>query len=92
VPIYEYECTSCGERLEKLQKVSDAPLSDCPACGQTALQKLVSAAAFHLKGSGWYVTDFKDKPAKKEKKSVDSQQAKSEAKSQPASKKPETTK
>ncbi|MFU8832841.1 MAG: FmdB family zinc ribbon protein [Wenzhouxiangella sp.] len=59
MPIYEYRCTSCDHQLEKIQKMSDAPLSDCPACGQPALKKLVSAAAFRLKGGGWYETDFK---------------------------------
>jgi putative FmdB family regulatory protein len=68
VPIYEYQCASCGERLEKLQKVSDEPLTQCPSCDKPALQRLVSAAAFHLKGSGWYVTDFKDKPQTKDSK------------------------
>jgi len=59
MPIYEYQCESCSHRLEKLQKMSDAPLSDCPECGQSTLKKLVSAAAFRLKGGGWYETDFK---------------------------------
>ena len=59
MPIYEYRCAECGHELEKLQKISDAPLLDCPACGKPALQKLVSAAGFRLKGSGWYETDFK---------------------------------
>ncbi len=59
MPIYEYRCNSCGHELEKIQKMSDAPLIDCPACGQPALKKLVSAAAFRLKGGGWYETDFK---------------------------------
>ncbi len=67
MPIYEYECASCGEQLESIQKISDPPLTECPACKQPALRKLVSAAAFHLKGSGWYVTDFKDKSAAKDK-------------------------
>ena len=61
MPIYEYQCESCSHRLEKLQKMSDAPLSDCPECGQSTLKKLVSAAAFRLKGGGWYETDFKTK-------------------------------
>ena len=64
MPIYEYRCTECGHDLEKLQKISDAPLSDCPACGKPALQKLVSAAGFRLKGGGWYETDFKSKNRK----------------------------
>ena len=59
MPIYEYRCAECGHELEKLQKISDAPLLDCPACGKPALQKLVSAAGFRLKGGGWYETDFK---------------------------------
>lgn len=59
MPIYEYQCESCSHRLEKLQKMSDAPLTDCPECGQSTLKKLVSAAAFRLKGGGWYETDFK---------------------------------
>jgi len=59
MPIYEYRCAECGHELEKLQKISDAPLTECPACGKSALQKLVSAAGFRLKGGGWYETDFK---------------------------------
>ena len=59
MPIYEYQCAECGHELEKLQKISDPPLTDCPACGKPALQKLVSAAGFRLKGGGWYETDFK---------------------------------
>jgi len=65
MPIYEYRCSACGHELEALQKFSDAPLSTCPSCKANALVKLMSAAGFHLKGSGWYVTDFKGgaKPA-----------------------------
>ncbi len=59
MPIYEYQCGACGHRFETLQKVSDSPLMECPDCGQKALKKLVSAAAFRLKGGGWYETDFK---------------------------------
>jgi putative FmdB family regulatory protein len=59
MPIYEYKCTSCGHRKEVLQKLSDAPLKACPACGKATLSKLISAAGFQLKGSGWYATDFK---------------------------------
>ena len=59
MPIYEYRCQACGHELEKLQKLSDAPLVDCPACEQPSLSKLVSAAGFRLKGGGWYETDFK---------------------------------
>lgn len=59
MPIYEYRCASCGHTLEALQKISDQPLQRCPACQQDALQKLVSAPSFRLKGGGWYETDFK---------------------------------
>ena len=59
MPIYEYQCQDCGKELEALQKISDAPLVDCPDCGASALKKKVSAAAFRLKGGGWYETDFK---------------------------------
>ncbi|MDZ7687044.1 MAG: zinc ribbon domain-containing protein [Gammaproteobacteria bacterium] len=59
MPIYEYQCRACGHRLEKLQKLSDERLTDCPACSKPDLQKLVSAAGFRLKGGGWYETDFK---------------------------------
>ena len=61
MPIYEYRCTECEHRLEKLQRMADDPLKDCPECNQPSLKKLVSAAAFKLKGSGWYETDFKNK-------------------------------
>lgn len=64
MPIYEYQCTECGLELEKLQKLSDAPLTECPECGKPTLQKKVSAAGFRLKGSGWYETDFKSKNRK----------------------------
>ena len=59
MPIYEYQCQACDHQLEALQKISDAPKLDCPACGEPALKKQVSAVAFRLKGSGWYETDFK---------------------------------
>ncbi|MBU2887386.1 zinc ribbon domain-containing protein [Gilvimarinus agarilyticus] len=59
MPIYEYRCESCGHELEALQKLSDAPLTDCPACQQSSLIKKISAAGFRLKGGGWYETDFK---------------------------------
>ena len=59
MPIYEYRCQACGHELEALQKMSDDPLMDCPACGKAELSKLISAAGFRLKGGGWYETDFK---------------------------------
>jgi putative FmdB family regulatory protein len=79
MPIYEYRCSACGHQDEFLQKVSDPAITECPACGKPALQKLLSAAGFQLKGSGWYATDFKgSKPA--EKKSEAKGEAKTEAK------------
>lgn len=59
MPIYEYRCEACGHELEALQKISDVPLRECPACAKPSLKKMVSAAAFRLKGGGWYETDFK---------------------------------
>ena len=59
MPIYEYKCASCGVTLEKLQKISDPKLIDCPECGKSTLEKQVTASGFRLKGSGWYETDFK---------------------------------
>ena len=59
MPIYEYCCGNCGHELETLQKLSEAPLRLCPACGQETLSKKVTAAGFRLKGGGWYETDFK---------------------------------
>lgn len=59
MPIYEYRCKACGHELEKLQRMNDPVLVDCPACDQAELKRLVSAVAFRLKGSGWYETDFK---------------------------------
>lgn len=59
MPIYEYQCARCAHEFDVLQRMNDAPLSECPECGQAALTKLVSAPSFRLKGSGWYETDFK---------------------------------
>ncbi|GAA5524135.1 hypothetical protein Maes01_00689 [Microbulbifer aestuariivivens] len=59
MPIYEYQCGACGHQLEALQRISDAPLTDCPACAKAELKKKISAAGFRLKGGGWYETDFK---------------------------------
>ena len=64
MPIYEYQCQECGERCEKLEKVSAEPATECPSCKKSALKRQISAAAFHLKGTGWYVTDFRDKDKK----------------------------
>ncbi|HEF5784905.1 TPA: zinc ribbon domain-containing protein [Burkholderia multivorans] len=59
MPIYAYRCEACGFAKDVLQKMSDAPLSQCPECGKDAFRKQVTAAGFQLKGSGWYVTDFR---------------------------------
>ena len=59
MPIYAYKCESCGLAKDVLQKISEAPLTDCPACGAPAFKKQLTAAGFQLKGSGWYATDFK---------------------------------
>jgi putative FmdB family regulatory protein len=70
MPIYAYKCASCGHAKDVLQKISDAPLTACPACGAESFTKQVTAAGFQLKGSGWYATDFRggssaEKPAEK---------------------------
>ena len=62
MPIYEYQCAACGQVVERWQKISDSPLADCPGCGGS-LHKIISSCAFHLKGSGWYVTDYAGKNA-----------------------------
>ena len=67
MPIYEYVCQQCDHHLEALQKLSDEPLKFCPECGEASLRKQVSAAAFRLKGTGWYETDFKNSGKQKEK-------------------------
>ena len=83
MPIYEYRCSECGQDHEVLQKVSEPPLTECPACGKPALQKQLSAAGFHLKGSGWYATDFKGSGKKPvEKKAEAKTEGKTETKSE----------
>ncbi|MSQ49884.1 MAG: zinc ribbon domain-containing protein [Betaproteobacteria bacterium] len=86
MPIYEYQCSACGHQEDHLCKVSDAPLTKCPACGKKKYQKQLTAAGFQLKGSGWYATDFKGgkKPdaAKPEAKADVKDEVKSEAKTE----------
>ena len=102
MPIYEYVCQQCDHHLEALQKLSDEPLKFCPECGEASLLKQVSAAAFRLKGTGWYETDFKNSGKQKEKtngtKTDSSKKGKpdtsgkeSESKASTASKSSETT-
>jgi putative FmdB family regulatory protein len=71
MPIYEYRCGVCGHQEEFLQKVSEPQLTECPVCHKPTFSKLLSAAGFHLKGSGWYATDFKSKSAKPAEKKAD---------------------
>lgn len=86
MPIYEYRCDVCGHQEEFLQKVSEPPIAACPACGKKKFRKLLSAAGFQLKGSGWYATDFKGggkaAPAKAESAAAAPSEAKSETKTE----------
>lgn len=75
MPIYAYRCAECGHEMDALQKISDAALTDCPACGAAALEKQITAAAFRLKGSGWYETDFKGEKDKRKNLHQDGEQA-----------------
>ena len=72
MPIYEYFCNSCGAEKEHLQKISDAPIAVCPVCGSCDYIKRISAAGFQLKGSGWYVTDFRDNKSKQSENKTES--------------------
>jgi len=98
MPIYEYRCEACGHQEEFLQKISEPQLTECPVCHKPTFNKMLSAAGFQLKGSGWYATDFKSKgstkPAEKsDGKSADAKtdaktDAKPETKTQPKSEAP----
>ena len=68
MPTYEYECPDCGHQFEEMQKITDPALTECPQCGASNVRRLVSAAAFHLKGSGWYKTDYAGSNKKDSKK------------------------
>src|SRR5213592_784251 len=85
MPIYEYRCERCGHQQEFLQKVSDAPVTVCTRCGQPSFSKMVTAAGFQLKGSGWYATDFKNSGAKPAAKSSEGDSASSSTSSTPSS-------
>ena len=91
MPIYEYRCEACGHQEEFLQKISEPPLTDCPVCRKPRFTKLLSAAGFQLKGSGWYATDFKSKAKPAENKPEAKTESKPESKpeAKPESK-PET--
>jgi putative FmdB family regulatory protein len=87
MPIYEYRCSECGFQKEYLQKLSDAPLKVCPECGKSTFGKMVTAAGFQLKGTGWYVTDFRNKGSGSASAGHDGAKKKTEkesAKSEPA--------
>jgi putative FmdB family regulatory protein len=97
MPIYAYKCAACGHAKDVLQKLSDAPLTQCPACGAEAFNKQVTAAGFQLKGSGWYVTDFRGGSKAGSEKSTDSTETTASADpaksgSQPADSKPAESK
>ena len=88
MPIYEYRCSSCGHQQEFMQKLSDAPLTVCTACGKETFSKMLTAAGFQLKGSGWYATDFKSKPAAAAKSTATADkpaESKAESKAEPSS-------
>jgi putative FmdB family regulatory protein len=69
MPIYEYHCTSCNHHFDLMQKINDEPIKQCPVCYAEAVEKLISAAGFQLKGTGWYATDFKNTGGKSKKTS-----------------------
>lgn len=93
MPIYAYKCESCGHSKDVLQKISDAPLTECPACHASTFRKQITAAGFQLKGSGWYVTDFRggsgsggtSAPASAPASGADSGSSSAPAESSPAS-------
>lgn len=91
MPIYEYLCGNCGHHLELLQRMSDEPLTDCPACKKPELKKQISRVGFQLKGTGWYVTDFRDKGKPAAPKS-ESDTGSTEAAKPDAASKPDTAK
>lgn len=75
MPIYEYQCNNCDHHFDVMQKISDAPVTQCPECAKNTVVKLVSPAGFQLKGTGWYVTDFKNKNSKVSSKDAASTEA-----------------
>lgn len=81
MPIYPYICESCSYEFDRLQKISEDPLKVCPECGAESLRKKLTAAAFHLKGTGWYETDFKEKKGDKKADGKDGKKAPDEKKS-----------
>jgi putative FmdB family regulatory protein len=92
MPIYEFECTDCGERFERLQKLSDPDPADCPACGKPHVKRRLTAPAFRLAGSGWYETDFKKDGDRKRNLAGKDEAPKSEAKDDGGAKKADEAK
>jgi len=93
MPIYEYRCSGCGHQQEYIQKVNDPQHTQCPACGKETFSKMLSAAGFQLKGSGWYATDFKGSGSKPASKPADAKAGESKpAESKPAESKPAESK
>ena len=88
MPIYEYKCSSCGKTMEIMQKFSDKPFTKCPSCSGK-LAKLISNCSFHLKGSGWYVTDYKKNGTSKKEKESDSKKTEEAPKNEVVASKPE---
>jgi putative FmdB family regulatory protein len=78
MPLYEYQCDACGQRFELIQKYSDGPPEACPKCGKGPVQRLQSSPAFHLKGSGWYITDYARKGTSSEGESAKGEVSKGE--------------
>jgi putative FmdB family regulatory protein len=96
MPIYEYECSNCHHQFDLMQKISDAPVKQCPKCFENTVVKLISPAGFQLKGTGWYATDFKNKgsapKASEGEKTTDTSSTDTKTKEQPASNSSESTK
>ncbi len=90
MPIYEYKCSACAEHTEVIQKMTDTPLTECPHCHAHELKRKVSAASFHLKGTGWYQTDFKNKDQKPEQTKEPSEKTKQATESSTSNKTSET--
>src|SRR5262245_58452893 len=80
MPLYEYECESCGRRFERIQKFSDPPVETCPHCGAGPVKRLISSPAIHFKGSGWYINDYARKDTKETKDSKDAKEGAKETK------------
>ena len=91
MPIYEYQCTACGHHFDTIQTFKEEALIHCPVCGEPTLKKLISAPAFHLKGTGWYVTDFKNQAKPNTEGSESKTTASTEKKTEKESPKKELT-